>query len=41
MHIRVCVGATHKGAHSHTYTGYHWFSLATIDLVGDNREFEV
>ena len=21
--------------------GYHWFALATIDLVGDNREFEV
>ena len=21
--------------------GYHWLSLATIDLVGDNREFEV
>ena len=21
--------------------GYHWLPLATIDLVGDNREFEV
>ena len=21
--------------------GYNWLSLATIDLVGDNREFEV
>ena len=21
--------------------GYHWLSLATIDLVGDNIEFEV
>ena len=21
--------------------GYHWLHLATIDLVGDNREFEV
>ena len=21
--------------------GYHWLSLATIDLVSDNREFEV
>ena len=21
--------------------GYHWLLLATIDLVGDNREFEV
>ena len=20
---------------------YHWLPLATIDLVGDNREFEV
>ena len=20
--------------------GYHWLPLATIDLVGDNREFE-
>ena len=20
---------------------YHWLSLTTIDLVGDNREFEV
>ena len=20
---------------------YHWLTLATIDLVGDNREFEV
>ena len=25
----------------HSVLGYHWFSLATIDLVGDNREFEV
>ena len=21
--------------------GYHWLPLATINLVGDNREFEV
>ena len=21
--------------------GYHWLPIATIDLVGDNREFEV
>ena len=21
--------------------GYHWLPLATTDLVGDNREFEV
>ena len=21
--------------------GYHWLPLATIDLVGDNKEFEV
>ena len=21
--------------------GYHWLALATIDLVGDNREFDV
>ena len=21
--------------------GYHWLTIATIDLVGDNREFEV
>ena len=21
--------------------GYHWLPLATIDLVGDNREFDV
>ena len=21
--------------------GYHWLPLATIDLVSDNREFEV
>ena len=21
--------------------GYHWLPLATIDLVGDNRDFEV
>ena len=20
--------------------GYHWLTLATIDLVGDNRDFE-
>ena len=24
-----------------TVLGYHWLPLATIDLVGDNREFEV
>ena len=21
--------------------GYHWLPIATIDLVGDNREFDV
>ena len=21
--------------------GYHWLPLATIDLVGDNREFDI
>ena len=21
--------------------GYHWLPLATIDLVGDNKEFEI
>ena len=21
--------------------GYHWLTLATIELVGDNREFDV
>ena len=31
---RGCVG----GAFVH---GYHWLPLATPDLVGDNREFEV
>ena len=25
----------------HVVLGYHWLPLATIDLVGDNREFEV
>ena len=29
-----------KGA-SLSLLGYHWLPLATIDLVGDNREFEV
>ena len=24
-----------------TVLGYHWLPLATIDLVGDNREFEI
>ena len=23
------------------FFGYHWLLLATIDLVGDNREFDV
>ena len=25
----------------HVVLGYHWLPLATIDLVGDNRKFEV
>ena len=29
-----------KGA-SLSLLGYHWLPLATIDLVGDNREFKV
>ena len=28
----------HEGVLVH---GYHWLPIATIDLVGDNREFEV
>ena len=31
---------TLKGASLFVH-GYHWLPLATIDLVGDNREFEV
>ena len=33
-------GGVHEGA-SLFVLGYHWLPLATIDLVGDNREFEV
>ena len=29
-----------EGVH-HFVLGYHWLPIATIDLVGDNREFEV
>ena len=31
-------GGIHRGVHVH---GCHWLPLATIDLVGDNRVFEV
>ena len=31
----------HGGASSLFVLGYHWLPIATIDLVGDNREFEV
>ena len=27
--------------HHYLSLGYHWLPLATIDLVGDNREFGV
>ena len=33
-------GEVHKGA-SLFVLAYHWLPLATIDLVDDNREFEV
>ena len=29
------------GASSLFVLGYHWLPLATTDLVGDNREFEI
>ena len=32
---------TSNGANLVFVLGYHWLPLATIDLVGDNREFEV
>ena len=35
-----CCPQNCKGA-SLFVLGYHWLPLATIDLVGDNREFEV
>ena len=40
----VCRGecrGVHKGAHRGAYRGYHLLSLSTVDLVGDNQEFEV
>ena len=39
VYVEVYVGLC--GGPSLFVLGYHWFSLATIDLVGDNREFEV
>ena len=38
-----CTGVVHKGCMCRGWLvlGYHWLPLATIDLVGDNREFEV
>ena len=30
-----------EGCASLFVLGYHWLPIATIDLVGDNREFEV
>ena len=39
VHRGVC-GGVHEGALLFVL-GYHWLTLATIDLVGDNREFEV
>ena len=40
MHVRYVRGENCKGA-SLSVLGYHWLPLATIDLVGDNRKFEV
>ena len=40
MRIRHIRGENYKGA-SLFVLGYHWLPLATIDLVGDNREFDV
>ena len=52
MHVR-CKGACIRGVHkvhirdenckgaSLSVLGYYWLPLATIDLVGDNREFDV
>ena len=37
MHVR---GENCKGA-SFFVLGYYWLPLATNDLVGDNREFDV
>ena len=34
-------GGVHRGARRDAQRDYHCLSLATIDLVGDNREFEV
>ena len=41
-------GGVHRGVHGGVHEGallfvlgYHWLPLATIDLVVDNREFEV
>ena len=37
--VRECRGCQrHRGP---GVPGYHWLPLATIDLVGNNREFEV
>ena len=37
--VQRCV-EVHRGALLYVL-GYHWLPLATIDLVGDNREFDV
>ena len=33
--------AVHRGMHRSVHRDYHLLPLVTIDLVGDNREFEV
>ena len=30
-----------EGCASLFVLGYHWLPLTTIDLIGDNREFEI
>ena len=43
VHGGVCGGAwrcVQRCAEGFVFS-YHWLPLATIDLVGDNREFEV
>ena len=39
MRVRHVRGENCKGASLYVL-GYHWLPLATIDLVGDNREFD-
>ena len=36
-----CTGVARAVVPSLVVLGYHWLLLAAIDLVGDNREFEV